>query len=102
MREEENLPEGKESKGSNLKGTGKIHNYPGQVSTMFNRKKDVLSRWTEYGSELYNHEGYGNNADLTAISSQEEDIQTMLREEVEISCSTEKRRRLSKLIEGRS
>ena len=65
---------------------------------MFNRKKDVLNRWTGYGSELYNHEGYGNNADLTAISSQEEDIQTMLREEVEISSSTEKRRRLSKLI----
>ena len=42
-------------------------------------EKGILSRWTEYCSELYNYESCGDNALL------EEDLQPILREEVEIA-----------------
>ena len=46
-------------------------------------EKEILSRRTEYCSELYNHESCGDNAVLECSQPPEEDLQTILREEVE-------------------
>ena len=54
----------------------------------------ILSRWTEYCSELYNHEGCGDNAVLDCSQSPEKELQTILREEVEIAVAS--------LIKGKS
>ena len=43
----------------------------------------ILSRWTEYCSELYNYEGCGDNAVLDCSQPQEEDVQPILCEEVD-------------------
>ena len=45
----------------------------------------ILRRWTEYCSELYNHESCGDNAVLVCSQPPEEDLQPILREEVEIA-----------------
>ena len=44
--------------------------------------KDILSRWTEYCSELYNYESCGDNAILDCSQHLNEDLQPILREEV--------------------
>ena len=48
-------------------------------------EKEILSRWTEYCSELYNYESCGDNAVLDCSQPPEEDLQPTLREEVEIA-----------------
>ena len=48
-------------------------------------EKEILSRWTEYCSELYNYEGCGDNTVLDCSQPPEEDLQLLLREEVEIA-----------------
>ena len=40
-------------------------------------EKEILSRWTEYCSELYNYESCGENAELDWTP--EEDLQPILR-----------------------
>ena len=56
-------------------------------------EKDILSRWTEYCSALYNFESCGDNAVLDRSQPPEEDLQAILREEVEIAvASLEKRK----------
>ena len=45
-------------------------------------EQEILSSWTEYWSELYNHESYGDNAVLVCSQHPEEDLQPILREEV--------------------
>ena len=49
----------------------------------------ILSRWTEYCSELYNWESYGDNTVLDSSQHLEEDLQPILRQEVKnrISCT---------------
>ena len=47
-------------------------------------EKEILGRWTEYCSEVYNYENCGNNAVLDCSQPPEEDLQPILREEVEI------------------
>ena len=47
-------------------------------------EKEILSRWTEYCSELYNYESCGDNAVLDCSQPPEEDLQPILREEVEL------------------
>ena len=47
-------------------------------------EKEILSRWTEYCSELYNYESCGDDAVLDCSQLPEEDLQP-LREEVEIA-----------------
>ena len=54
-------------------------------------KKEILSRWTEYCSELYNYESCGDNAVLDCSQPQEEDLQPILREEVEIAVASLKK-----------
>ena len=46
-------------------------------------EKKILSRWTEYCSELYNYESCGDKAVLDCSQPPEEDLQPILREEVE-------------------
>ena len=45
--------------------------------------KEILIRRTEYCSELYNHESYGDNAVLDCSQPPDEDLRPVLREEVE-------------------
>ena len=52
-------------------------------------EKEILSRWTEYCSELYNYESCGDNAVLHC-SQPPEDLQ-ILREEVEIAVASLKK-----------
>ena len=47
-------------------------------------EKEILNRWTEYCSKLYNYESCGDNAVLDCSQPPEEDLQPVLREEVEI------------------
>ena len=54
-------------------------------------EKEILSRWTEYCSELYNYESCGDNTVLDCIQPPEEDLQPILREEVEIALASLKK-----------
>ena len=56
-------------------------------------EKEILSRWTEYCSELYNYENCGDNIVLDCSKPPEEDLQPVLREEVEIAVATLKKGR---------
>ena len=60
-------------------------------------EKEILSRRTEYCSELYNYESCGDNAVLDCSQPPEEDLQPILREEVEIAVASLKKS-LSELI----
>ena len=48
-------------------------------------EKEILSRWTEYCSELNNRENCGDNAVLDCSQPPEEDLHRILGEEVEIA-----------------
>ena len=50
----------------------------------------ILSKWTEYCSEPYTRESYGGNAFLDCNQPQDENVQPILREDVEIAPKTEK------------
>ena len=54
-------------------------------------ENEILSRWTEYCSEPYNYESCGDNAVLDSSQPQEEDLQPILREEVEIAVASLKK-----------
>ena len=54
-------------------------------------ENENLSRWTEYCSELYNYESCGDNAALDSSQPPEEDLQPILREEVEITVASLKK-----------
>ena len=43
-------------------------------------EQEILSRWAEYCSELYNHESYGDNAVLDVSQPPEDDLIPILRE----------------------
>ena len=62
--------------------------YPGKCLT---EEKEILSRWTEYCSELYNFESCGDNAVLDCSQPPEEDLQPILHEEVEIALASVKK-----------
>ena len=55
--------------------------------------KEILSRRTEYCSELYNYESCGDNAVLDCSQPPREDLQPILREEVEIAVASLKKRK---------
>ena len=50
-----------------------------------------FGRWTEYCSELYNHESSGDNAVLDYSQLPEGDLQSILREDVEMAVASLKR-----------
>ena len=52
---------------------------------------EILSRWTEYCSELYNHESCGDDAVLDCSQSSEEELQLILREEADIAIASLKK-----------
>ena len=52
------------------------------------KEKEILSRWTEYCTELYNCECCGVNAGLDCSQPPEEDLQLILREEIEIAVAS--------------
>ena len=54
-------------------------------------EKEILSRWTEYCSELSNYESCGDNAVLYCSQPPEEDLQPILRKEVEIAVASVKK-----------
>ena len=51
----------------------------------------ILGKWTEYCSEPYTHESYGDIAFLDCNQPQDEDIQQFRREEVEIAIGAPKK-----------
>ena len=51
-------------------------------------EQEILSRLTEYCSELYNHESCGDNAVLDCSQSLEDNLQPILLEEVEIAVAS--------------
>ena len=62
----------------------------------FTEEQEILRRWTEYCSELYNHESYGDNAVLDCISAPtpqapKEDLKSILHEEAEIAIAALKK-----------
>ena len=61
-------------------------------------EKEILSRSTEYCSELYNYESCGDNAVLDSSQPPKEDLQPILREEVEIAVASVKKGSLPELI----
>ena len=54
-------------------------------------EKEILSRLTEYCPELYNYESCGDNTVLDCSQPPEEDLQPILREEVEITVASLKK-----------
>ena len=54
-------------------------------SVIKSEEQEILSRWIEYCLELYNYESYGDNTGLDCSQHPEEDLQPILREEVEIT-----------------
>ena len=54
-------------------------------------EKEILSRWTEYSSELYNYESCGDNTVLNGSQPPEEDEQPIPREGVEIAVASLKK-----------
>ena len=54
-------------------------------------ENEILSRWTEYCSEMNNYESCGDNAVLDCSQPQEVNLQPILREEVEIAVATLKK-----------
>ena len=54
-------------------------------------EQEILSSWTEYCSELYNHESCGDNAVQECSQPPEEDPQSILHEEVEIAVASLKK-----------
>ena len=54
-------------------------------------EKEILSRLTEYCSELYNYERCGDNTALDCSQPSEKDLQPILREEVEIAVASLKK-----------
>ena len=61
-------------------------------------EQEILSRWAEYCSELYNCESYVDNTVLGCSQHPEEDLQPILREEVEIAIAALKKWSLQELI----
>ena len=69
-------------------GSSTIQDKSGKCLT---EEKEILSRWTEYCSELYNYGSCGDNAVLDCSQPPEEDLQPILREEVEIAVASLKK-----------
>ena len=68
-------------------GSSTIQDKSGKCLT---EEKENFRRWTEYCSELYNYGSCGDNAVLDCSQPPEEDLQPILREEVEIAASLKK------------
>ena len=61
----------------------------GKSGKCLTKEKEILSRWTEYCSEIYNYESYGDNTVLNC-SPHQEDLQPTFQEKVEIAVAAPK------------
>ena len=52
------------------------------------KEQEMLGRWTEYSSELYNNYSCGDNVVLDCSQPPEEDLQLILREKVETAVAS--------------
>ena len=73
-------------------GSSTIHDKSGKCLT---EEKEILSRWTEYCSELYNYESCGDNAVLDCSQPLEVHLQPILCEEVEIAVASLKKEKFA-------
>ena len=64
-----------------------------QVSSgkCFKEEREILSRWTEYCTELYNHEANGDPSVLDCPQTDTEDDHLILRKEVEVAVQSLKK-----------
>ena len=69
--------------GSNFRKKGRSSIIQDICGKCLTEEKEILSRWTEYCSKLYSYESCGDNAVLDCSQPSEEDLQPILREEVE-------------------
>ena len=58
-------------------------------------ERQILNRWTEYCSELYNHKANGDPSVLSYLQTDIEDDHPILREEVEAAVQSLKKREIS-------
>ena len=87
--QQESISAGEGSNPSEKQGrSSTIQDKPGKCLT---EEEEILSRWTEYCSELYNYESCGDNAVLDCSQPPEEDLQPILREEVVIAVASLKK-----------
>ena len=98
MRGDGILPEQKQQQESISAGEGSTSEKQGSSSTIQDKSRkclteetEILSRWTEYCSELYDYKRCGDIAVLDCSQSPEEDLQPFLREEVEITVASLKK-----------
>ena len=70
----------------------------GKATTIQNRagkclteEREILNRWTEYCSELFNHKANGDLSVLNVSQTDTEDDQTILRKEVEAAVQSLKK-----------
>ena len=70
---------------SEKQGTTRSSTIQDKSGKCLTEEKEIFSRWREYCSELYNYESCGDNAVLDCSQPPEEDLQPILREEVEIA-----------------
>ena len=80
--QQESIPAGKDLASKKQGRSSTIQDRSGKCLI---EDKEILSRWTEYCSELYNYESCGDNTVLDCNQPPEEDLQPILREEVEIA-----------------
>ena len=83
--QQESIPAGK---ASNLRETGRSSIIQDRSWKCPTEEKEILNRWTEYWSELYNHDSCGDNAVLDCSQPLEEDLQLIFREEAEIAVAS--------------
>ena len=63
----------------------------GKIGKCLTEEQEILSRLTEYCSELYNYESCGDNAVMDCNQPLEEDLQPIFRKEVEIAVTSLKK-----------
>ena len=73
------------AKDLNSETRGRFSTIQDKSGKCLTEEQEILSRWTEYCSKLYNYEGCRDNAVLDGGQPPEEDLQPILCEEVEIA-----------------
>ena len=62
---------------------GKVTTVQDRSGKCLTEKRQILNRWTEYGSELYDHKANGDPSILNCTQTNTEDDHPILRREVE-------------------
>ena len=80
-----------DGEGSNLRETGRSSTVQDRSGKCLTEEQEILSRWTDYCSKLYNDESCGVSTVVDCSQPPEENLQTMLLEEVEIAVASLKK-----------